>query len=232
MPTTGTTYRIDEMLADPIKLNSNLGLYTNFTNLLDLSAIAVPAGFRKNGLPFGVTLLGRAFQDEGIAAIAARLHAALGKPTIGATGHPVPALAETKPVVPSDALQLAVVGAHLSGQPLNHELTQRGGTLIRAARTAKGYSLYALLQGAIPKPGLIFDGVGAGKIDIEIWALSASAFGSFVAAIPPPLGIGTVALDDGTSVKCFLSESHAIAGAENITALGGWRAYLKQRAAK
>jgi allophanate hydrolase len=176
--------------------------------------------------------LARAFQDESLGAVAARLHAALGKPTIGATGHPVPPLAETIPVVPSDAIQIAVVGAHLSGQPLNHELTQRGGVLVRAARTAPGYSLYALLQGAIPKPGLAYDGVGAGRIDVEVWALSASAFGSFVAAIPPPLGIGTVALEDGTSVKCFLCEHHAIAGAENITALGGWRAYLKRRAGK
>ena len=231
LPTTGTTYRIDEVLADPLRLNAKLGAYTNFANLLDLSAIAVPAGFRPNGLPFGVTLFGRAFMDRDLAGIASRLHRAIGGATIGATGHPVPP-APAKPPTHSgrqQAVDIAVVGAHLSGQPLNHELLQRGARLIRAARTSRGYSLYALAKSRAARPGLVFDGQGAGRIDLEIWEMSAEAFGAFVAAIRPPLGIGTIALDDGTDVKGFLCESHAIAMAENITAFGGWRAYLKAR---
>ncbi|HEY1723357.1 MAG TPA: allophanate hydrolase [Magnetospirillaceae bacterium] len=228
VPTTPTTYRIDEMLADPIRLNSNLGIYTNFTNLLDLSAIAVPAGFRPNGLPFGVTLIGHAFQDDAISAVAARLHGALDSPTVGATGHLVPATAMKAP--PADTLHIAVVGAHLSGQPLNRELTERNAQLVRTARTKPGYRLYALKGGAIAKPGLLFDGLGAGGIELEVWALSASAFGSFVAAIPPPMGIGTIALDDGTAVKGFICEPYALKDAADITAFGGWRAYLKQAA--
>jgi allophanate hydrolase len=230
LPTAPTTYRIDAVLADPIALNSNLGLYTNFVNLMDLSAVAVPAGFRENGLPFGVQLIGRAFQDRAVAAIADRLHRALDGPAIGATGLPLPAeraAAAPKPTT----VQLAVVGAHLTGQPLNWQLTSRNARLIRAARTAPGYSLYAL-AGTVPaKPGLIQDGAGRGLIEIEIWEIDFAGFGSFVADIPPPLGIGTLTLEDGATVKGFLCESHAVSGAEDITAFGGWRNWLATKSA-
>jgi hypothetical protein len=128
-----------------------------------------------------------------------------------------------------DAIELAVCGAHLSGQPLNRELADRGARLVRTARTAPGYSFYALTQGSIAKPGLVFDGVGQGGIEVEIWSLSPSSFGTFVAAIPSPLSIGTIALEDGSLVKGFLCEAHAIVGAENITAYRGWRTFLKAK---
>jgi allophanate hydrolase len=225
LPTTGTTYKIGEVLGDPARLNSNLGIYTNFVNLMDLSGTAVPAGFRPNGLPFGVTLLGRAFEDEKIARLADWLHREIANPTVGGTGLPLPEpapLAEAKPA----KVQVAVVGAHLTGQPLHWQLTERNARLVRTARTAPGYSLYAL-AGTVPaKPGLIRDGVGTGLIELEIWEMDFAAFGSFVALIPPPLGIGTVTLDDGGTVKSFLGETYAIAGAEDITAYGGWRNWL------
>jgi allophanate hydrolase len=227
LPTAGTTYKIGEVLGDPARLNSNLGIYTNFVNLMDLAGTAVPGGFRPNGLPFGVTLLGRAFEDEKIARLADRLHREIANPTVGGTGLPLPEpapIAEAKPA----KVQVAVVGAHLSGQPLHWQLTDRNARLVRTARTAPGYSLYAL-AGTVPaKPGLIRDGVGAGLIELEIWEMDFAAFGSFVALIPPPLGIGTVTLEDGGTVKSFVGEAYAIAGSEDITAFGGWRNWLAQ----
>lgn len=224
VPTTATTYRIAEVLVDPIRLNSRLGLYTNFANLLDLSAIAVPAGFRASGLPFGITLMARAFQDRPLAALAARFHQAIeGKIAIAAEQSPIPSSCSAESA--ADRVEFAVCGAHLSGQALNHELLARGATLVRTARTARGYRLYALNQGAIAKPGLIFDGHGRGNIEVEVWALPPAGFGAFVADIPPPLAIGTVELDGGEYVKGFLCEAYAIADAQEITAYGGWRAF-------
>jgi allophanate hydrolase len=226
LPTTGTTYRIDAVLADPVRLNSNLGYYTNFVNLMDLSAIAIPAGFRANGLPFGITLIGRAFDEGAIEAAASMLERedrpapASPPPVFPAPGSAVPGSA--------DGILLAVVGAHLTGQPLNKQLTERDGRLVRAHRTAPGYSLYAL-DTKPAKPGLVYDGVGQGLIELEIWELDAAGFGSFVAEIPAPLGIGTVRLEDGSAVKGFLCESHAVTGARDITAFGGWRAWLAER---
>jgi allophanate hydrolase len=230
LPTSGTTYKISEVLADPVQLNSNLGLYTNFVNLMDLSALAVPAGFRPNGLPFGVTLIGRAYGDGKLAAIGDALHRALPELRLGATAR---TLAETSPVSPAPVpgrVNVAVVGAHLSGQPLNVQLQERAARLITTTRTAPGYSFYAL-AGTVPaKPGLVFDGAGAGNIEVEIWEMDEAAFGSFVALIPQPLGIGTLKLADGSLVKGFVCESHAIAGATDITSFGGWRAWLARKA--
>ena len=161
LPTAATTYRIDHMLADPIQLNNRLGLYTNFVNLLDLAAVAVPAGFGADGLPFGVTLVAPAFQDHPLTGIAAALHRALDGAAIGATGHALPVPA-TFASLRDQGIELAVCGAHLSGQPLNRELTDLGARLVRSARTADGYRFYALKQGAIAKPGLVFDGKGQG----------------------------------------------------------------------
>jgi allophanate hydrolase len=226
LPTTGTTYKISEVLADPVRLNSNLGVYTNFVNLMDLSALAVPAGFRPNGLPFGVTLIGRAFEDGKLASLGDLLHRSLAGLKLGGTQKP---LAETQPVKPAPAkgrIAVAVVGAHLSGQPLNSQLQERNARLIKTTRTAPGYRLYAL-AGTVPaKPGLLFDGEGAGNLEVEVWEMDAAGFGSFVALIPPPLGIGTLTLADGSQVKSFLCEAHAVAGATDITEFGGWRAWL------
>jgi allophanate hydrolase len=227
LPTTGTTYKIAEIRANPIALNSNLGLYTNFVNLMDLSALAVPAGFRSNGLPFGVTLIGRAGADHDLARLGDRLHRALLNATLGGTGLELPS-STPKPAAGPRLVTIAVVGAHLSGQPLNGQLTARNAQFVGTGRTGAGYSLYAL-AGTVPaKPGLIYDGVGAGGIEIELWELDAAGFGSFVAEIPPPLGIGTLILADGERVKGFLCEAHAVAGAEDITAFGGWRNWLEK----
>lgn len=228
LPTTGTTYRVVDVLAAPIALNSNLGVYTNFANLMDLSALAVPAGFRRNGLPFGVTLMARAFEDGMLANLGDKLHRALPGAMLGATATPLTSTLPLKPA-PTRTVDVAVVGAHLFGQPLNWQLAERSAQLVRTARTAAGYSFYAL-AGTIPeKPGLVFDGKGAGGIEVEIWRMPLPAFGSFVALIPAPLGIGTLKLDDGTSVKGFICEPHAVHDATDITAYGGWRTWRNRR---
>ena len=224
LPTTGTTYRIEAMLLDPIRLNSHLGHYTNFVNLLDLAALALPAGFRPtNGLPFGVTLVGPAFSDDALLGLGARYHRALGG-TIGVTQARV--AGQPLPPVKNEGVLLAVVGAHLRGQPLNHQLTSRRARFVRKTRTAPGYRLYALANTQPPKPGLrrVAEKLPRG-IEIEVWALDEAGFGSFVAEIPPPLGIGTLELEDGTSVKGFLCEPIGLEGARDITEFGGWLAY-------
>jgi allophanate hydrolase len=209
LPTTGTIYTHEAVAADPVKLNTNLGYYTNFVNLLDLAAVAVPAGFRPNGLPFGISIIGPAFTDEGLLSIAKRYRY-----------EPV---AESAP----GCIAVAVVGAHLSGQPLNWQLTERGARLLKTCRTAPGYRFYAL-EGSIRKPGLIREeGFSGPGIEVEIWAVPEDRFGSFVAAVPPPLGIGNAELENGASVKCFICEPYAIANARDITAFGGWRKYLE-----
>ena len=214
LPTTGTTYTIDQVQADPIRLNANLGYYTNFVNLLDMAALAIPAGFRPNGLPFGITFMGPAFTDDALLALA---------DAYAGTG---------RSVAPPGCVAVAVVGAHLSGQPLNWQLTSAGGRLLRTARTAPGYRLYALAGGPPARPGLVreatFDGPG---LEVEVWAIPEDAFGRFVAAVPPPLGIGTAILDSGDAVTSFICEPYAIAGAAEITAFGGWRAYLASASA-
>ena len=213
VPGAPTIYTRAEVEADPVELNSRLGLYTNFVNLLDLAAITVPAGFRPDGLPFGVTLIGPAFSDHALAALGARFH---GERPLSPP--------------PTATVNVAVVGAHLSGMPLNHQLTDRGARLVRAARTAADYRLYALDESTPPKPALVRSKDGHGScIEVEVWEMPVQHFGSFVAEIPPPLGIGTVSLEDGEPVKGFLCEHYAIAGQPEITSLGGWRNYLQSK---
>jgi allophanate hydrolase len=225
-PTAGTHYRIAEVEADPIRLNSNLGYYTNFMNLLDLSAVAVPAGFHGNGMPFGITLVAPAFQDAPLLRLAARFHAGEGL-TMGATGQPLPPAA-AMPAFPSGQVRVAVCGAHLSGLPLNWQLTQRDARLVGEVSSAPDYKLYALPGGPPLRPGMVRVGPGAGgaAILMEIWEMPATAFGSFVAGIPAPLGIGSVTLADGGSVQGFVCEAYAAKGAQDITGFGGWRGYL------
>ncbi|HVW23748.1 MAG TPA: allophanate hydrolase [Polyangiaceae bacterium] len=229
LPTTPTTYTISEIEEEPITLNSRLGTYTNFTNLLDLAAIAVPAGFRLDGLPLGITLFGPAHSDAALARLAARFRAA-GPATFGKTGELVSERISEAPTARS--VLLAVAGAHLSGQPLNHQLTSRGARLSRACRTSRHYRLYALQGTVPPKPGLVrdarFEGTG---VEVEVWALDEAAFGAFVDEVPAPLAIGTVVLEDGTTVNGFVCEPHALDAAVDITAYGGWRAYLAAGAA-
>ena len=220
-PTAGTIYTIDEVLADPIKLNSNLGHYTNFMNLLDLSAVAVPAGFLGNGLPFGITFGAPAFSDAALLDLAQRWRAVFPL-ALGATGiDPATKFSQPTPGV----IRVAVCGAHMSGLPLNHQLTDRGGRMLMATRSAAKYRLYALPGAGVRRPGMIRADGGA-SIELEVWELPASAFGSFVAGIPAPLGIGTIELESGDTVQGFVCESYAAQGAEDITSHGGWRRYL------
>jgi allophanate hydrolase len=232
LPTAGTTYMIVQMLADPVALNTSLGTYTNFVNLMDLAALSVPAGFRSDGIPFGVTLIGPALSDGMLASAGDALHRSLDRAQLGATLIP---LSSTPPVtVPTKSaksVKVAVVGVHLSGQPLNGELVERNAQLIETARTGPGYRLYALAGTSPAKPGLVFDGSGPGGIEVEIWEMDEEAFGSFVARIPAPLSIGTVTLADSRTVKGFLCEGHATRGAEDLTTFGGWRAWLDRSTA-
>ena len=228
LPTAPTIYSIAQVQADPIALNSRLGTYTNFVNLLDMCGLAVPAAMRADGTPFGVTLLGLAHQDLALAAIGRAFHAATRLP-LGALDYAQPPLAEETPALAPGEIALAVVGAHLSGMPLNGELRALGARLIEDTKTAPDYRLYALPGTTPPKPGLLRVEKGEGAaIAVEVYALSDSAFGRFVAAVPSPLSIGTLALADGRGVKGFLVEAEAVAGARDISSFGGWRAFMAQ----
>ena len=227
-PTAGTIYTVAEMEANPIQLNSNLGYYTNFMNLLDYAATAVPAGFQQDGLPFGVTLFAPAFQDGPLLRLAGKMQKALGT-TLGATGLPSPEASGNSghAQLPNGQVKVAVCGAHLAGLPLNGQLTSRGGRLVKAVKSAPDYKFYALPGGPPHRPGMVRVAPGSGgAIAMEIWELPAREFGSFVAGIPAPLGIGTVKLEDGGSVLGFVCEAMAAEGAEDITVLGSWRRYL------
>jgi allophanate hydrolase len=230
LPTAPTIYSVEAMLADPVTLNSNLGRYTNFVNLLDCAAIAVPAGFRHDGLPGGVTLIGPAFADGALAALGDKLHRALPF-GMGRDREAALPAASAIPAPQSGMIPIVVVGAHLSGMPLNHQLTEAGGRRLKVCHTAPGYRLYVLPDTTPPKPGLVFDpAFHGGGLEVEVWALSPTAFGAFVNAIPAPLGVGKITLDDGGVVSGFLAESHAVQGAREITDLGGWRAYVTESA--
>jgi allophanate hydrolase len=231
LPTAPTAYTVDQVLADPITLNSRLGTYTNFVNLLDLCGLALPASIRSDGIPFGITLLAPAGRDAELASLGRVFHADTALP-MGASGQSQPPLAEVTDGDTLEEIAIAVVGAHLSGMPLNRELTALGGRLLSATATAPDYKLYALKGTVPPKPGLLRVAPGGGSaIAVEVWALSPAAFGSFVAAIPSPLSIGTLTLADGTAVKGFLAEPAAIEGARDISHFGGWRAYMADLAA-
>jgi allophanate hydrolase len=226
VPTAPCAPTLKEVAADPIGPNSRLGTYTNFVNLLDLAGIAVPGPKRRDGRAAGITLLGPRGHDAALASLARVFHAATAT-TIGATGRALPPLAPLPPTAPAGTLELAVVGAHLSGLPLNHELRSAGGTFLRAVETVPCYQLYALPGGPPERPGLVRVASGTGHaIATEVWALPAEAFGRFVAGIPAPLGIGTLLLADGTRPKGFLCEGEAIGAAKRISSYGGWRAYM------
>ncbi|MFK7746101.1 MAG: allophanate hydrolase [Roseobacter sp.] len=215
VPTIPTFYTLDDLETDPVTPNSNLGTYTNFVNLLDMCGIAVPTGPRSDGRPGSVTLLARSGQDALAAAVA----------NLFETESPV-----THPAPMSDEIAVAVCGAHMSGLPLNGELTSRGARYLTSTQTAACYRFYALAGGPPARPGLLRIEKGA-AIEVEVWALPRSAFGDFMAGIPAPLCIGSVALEDGSTVPGFLVEAAGVQGAEDITALGGWRAFLTQTAA-
>lgn len=224
VPTAPTTYSVAEVMAEPVKLNSRLGTYTNFMNLADLSGLAVPAGLCANGLPFGITLCAPAFAEARLLELGVRIHAALR------LGAGAPALNARK--TDEAYIELAVVGAHMSGLPLNHELTSRGAMFVERSRSSAHYRFYALAGGPPFRPGLIRRGDSGGSIELEVWRLPRAAMGDFMAGIPMPLCIGTVELANGRLVKGFLCEPEGIAGAEDITHFGGWRAYMAGKAAE
>lgn len=230
VPTAPRPATLAEMTADPIGANSMLGRYTNFVNLLDLCALAVPAGLAADGTASGVTFIAPSGHDAALASIGGAFHAASGLP-LGATGVPHPPLAELPAGPAPGTVEIAVVGAHLSGMPLNGELTALGGSFLRATTTTADYRLFALPGGPPARPGLLRVGPGDGApIALEVWSLPVAGFGGFVAGIPAPLGIGTLALADGTRVKGFLCEAAATDGARDISDFGGWRAFVAAQA--
>jgi allophanate hydrolase len=226
LPTAPTVYSVKQVLADPIQLNSRLGTYTNFVNLLDLCGLAVPASMTEAGVPFGITLLAPGGADARLAEIGRVFHADTALP-LGALTHPQAPLASVSISPAEGEVALAVVGAHLSGLPLNGELRALGGRLLEVARSAPDYRLYALSGTKPPKPGLfrVESGDGA-AIEVEVWGLPMQAFGRLVATVPPPLSIGTIELSDGRAVKGFLVEAAATIGSRDISSFGGWRAFL------
>ncbi|MCC4308410.1 MAG: allophanate hydrolase [Alcanivorax sp.] len=227
VPSTPGIYTRAAVNADPITLNSQLGTWTNFVNLLDMCALALPGGFRDgDGLPTGITLIGPAWYDAALAEFGRRWQR--HRPWKAGVTDQQPALPKAEDDKNRDdgTVTVAVVGAHLSGMPLNYQLTERQGVLLETTRTAPCYRLYALANTTPPKPGLIRADDGA-AIEIELWKLPVTEFGSFVALIPGPLGMGTLETEDGRRVKGFICEGWAIADAKDITALGGWRHYIK-----
>lgn len=229
LPTAPSAYSIEQVLANPIELNSRNGTYTNFVNLLDLCGLAVPAAMRADGIPFGITLLAPAGHDAQLASIGRVFHADTKLKT-GAKGVVQPPLAPVSKEPGPDEVAIVAVGAHLSGLALNHELLSLGGRLIDTTSTSPDYKLFALRGTVPPKPGMLRVDAGGAAIAIEVWALPTKAFGTFVAAIPSPLSIGTVRLADGSGVKGFLVEAAAIEGARDITHFGGWRAFMAAQA--
>ena len=226
VPTAPTHYTIAQMQHDPVALNRNLGAYTNFVNLLDYAALSVPSAMRADGLPFGITLIGRCGSDWQLAELGQRYHHATGLAQ-GATGQPLPPMQAIAGIKEKQMVDVAVVGAHLSGMPFNSQLTERGATLVKTTHTAVDYKLYALPNTTPPKPGMSRVAAGQGSsIAVEVWRMPAEHYGSFVALIPSPLGIGTLALADGSSVQGFVCEAEALHGAKDISHLGGWRAYI------
>ncbi len=246
MPTVPCHPRLQALLADPIGLNSHLGRYTNHLNLLDWVGVAVPSGRVVDqgvDMPFGVTLMGPAHQDVPLLHLAARWQRALAErcaaaATLGATGQPMPAptgfealRASLPGLAPSGMVQVAVCGAHLQGQPLNWQLTQRGARRVACTHTSPDHRLYELAKGPVPvrRPALVRMAAGQGDgaaIEVEVWEMPVAHFGSFVAGIPAPLGIGRTRLADGREVPGFICEPSALVGAIDVTAWGGWRAWL------
>jgi allophanate hydrolase len=242
VPSAPTIYPVAEVMASPIASNTKLGTYTNFVNLLDMCALAVPAGFRADGLPHGITLIATRGRDGVLAGVGRRYVQSLRLP-LGATGLRLAdgsdedvthtselfSMGANGPAPDGEDVEsvlVTVVGAHLDGLPLNHQLREAGATLARSCRTAPTYRLYALPGTAPPKPGMLRVAEGGAAIDVEVWRMPLESYGAFVAKVPRPLCIGTIALDDGSAVQGFLCEPAAVDGAEDISAHGGWRKYL------
>ena len=227
VPTAPFLPTIAAVTAEPMSINAALGRFATPVNLLDLCALTIPAGTTGDGLPFGISLHAPAHRDGALSDLGAAftaLDAPSGPdPREPRNAYPAPTVAA--PEVPAGRIGIVVAGAHLAGQPLNHQLTDRGGILVRPTTTAAHYRLYAL-DTEPPKPGLVWAPEGGSAIEVELWALAPDEFAGFVAAIPPPLAIGSVQLADGSTQPGFTCMPHAVPGAEDITSAGGWRAHL------
>ncbi|WP_180171403.1 allophanate hydrolase [Acinetobacter sp. YH12023] len=225
VPSSPTIHTLAEMAESPIDNNSHFGTYTNFTNLADLSAIAVPAGFRADSLPFGITFIAPAWHDMALADFAEKWQNHLKLP-LGAVAKTLPEVASVISAPSAQHFRVAVVGAHLTGMPLNFQLTTRQAVHVETTTTSADYALYALPGTVPPKPGLARQESGQ-KIIVELWDIPKARFGEFVAEIPTPLGMGNVKLADGRWVKGFICEPYGLNGAKNISEFGGWRAYIQ-----
>jgi allophanate hydrolase len=226
LPTAGTIYKVADLEREPVLLNSNLGHYTNFVNFFRLSALALPAGFRRDGMPFGITFVGHPNWDRMLLEFGAQWQRAVPLP-LGKTESRLPEPSADPKTSLDERLPIAVVGAHMSGLPLNKELLDHHGRFERVGRTAAEYRLYVLPGGPPQRPGMLRRADGGESIELEIWSLPVRKFAEFVSCIPAPLGIGTVTLEDGSTVQGFLCEAYAAKDAKDITSFGGWRAYLK-----
>ena len=217
VPTVPRSASLAEVLDEPVEVNSSLGRFTTFANLLDLAALTVPTAFAPDSsIPDSITIYGEAWDDEQLLALAQSL---------------TPEEQPREPVVepaPSGWVQLAVAGAHLRGQPLESQLTDLDARFGRTTRTSPHYRLYAL-DGPTPhKPGLVHDPAGV-AIEVDIWHVSHEALGMFLQLIPAPLALGKVDLEDGTQVTGFVCEPRALTGATDVSDYGGWRAYRQRR---
>ncbi len=215
-----------ELHAEPVKRNSDLGWYTNFMNMLDYAAVAVPAGVMDNGLPWGVTLFGRVFTDQYLLSLADALQRQTALKLIGSNALDTPA---PRNPARNDRARIVVCGAHLDGLPLNGQLRQRGARLLGATRSAPDYQLYALAGGPPLRPGMVRVTEGGVAIEVEVWELPSAELGSFLTGIPAPLGLGKVQLEDGRWETGFICEPYGLEGAQDISAFGGWRAYLQSQ---
>ncbi|MEM1083769.1 MAG: allophanate hydrolase [Verrucomicrobiota bacterium] len=216
LPTTPCLYRVEEVLEEPFNTNATLGRYTNFMNLLDLCAVALPAGRARGGeVPWGVTIAAPAGMDEGLLELAGRM-----------SGEEIELEAKPK------RIPVVVCGAHLEGLPLHWQLADRGATLVRRGKTAPVYRMYAMPagEGFPERPAMIRSDEGAAAIEVEVWSLDAAAFGDFVSCIPAPLGIGKIEMEDGEMLPGFIAEPCAVQGAEEITSFGGWKAWMGRSA--
>ncbi|WP_435605655.1 allophanate hydrolase [Pseudomonas knackmussii] len=225
-PTIGRPVTLDELHAAPVLRNSQLGYYTNFMNLLDYAALALPSAFMTNGLPWGLTLFGRAFTDQYLLGLGDALQRHNALPLVGgnALNSPAPAVSAR-----SDRARLVVCGAHLDGLALNWQLRQRGARLLEASQSTPAYKLYALAGGPPARPGMVRVAEGGTAIEVEIWELPSAELGSFLTGIPAPLGLGKVELADGRWETGFICDGWGLAGAEDISHFGGWRAWLASR---
>lgn len=226
-PTTPTVFTREQIAQDPIKNNSILGTYTNFMNLLDYAATAVPVGITEHGVPWGVTLFAQAFSDMKLLSYSGALQKAIGLPQ-GATDNALPEVTATKVPAIKDNISVVVCGAHLEGQPLNWQLIERGATLLEKTTSSENYALYALADGI--RPGMVRNDENGSAIEVEVWSLPKANFGSFVAGIPEPLGIGKVEMADGRWLSGFICEASGLKGARDVTEFKGWRAWLAHKA--